>query len=56
MCGGESSVSSSLGGSQQFSLQIFPDDSLCADAEDAALSKLDKGLQSNEKTELGLEP
>lgn len=43
MCGEESSISFSLCGSQEFSLQIFPDDSLCVDAGDAALNKLEKG-------------
>lgn len=43
MCGGESSVSFSLCDCQEFSLQIFPDDSLCVDAGDVALSKLNKG-------------
>lgn len=43
--GGESSISLSLCGSQEFSPESFPDGSLCVDAEDTSLGKLNKGLQ-----------
>ena len=36
----EPCISLSLSGSQEFSPQIFPDDSLCAAAGDTALDKL----------------
>lgn len=57
MCwGSDSSISLSLSGSQEFSPQIFPDDSLCVDTADAALGKLEKARQQTEETEVGLEP
>lgn len=57
MCvkGNESSLSLSLSGSQEFSPQIFPDDFLCADAGNTALSELHKDPSSIIR-QVGTEP
>ena len=55
MC--ESSVSFSLCDCQEFSLQIFPDDTLCVEAGGVTLSKLNKGPPAeSRRQEVGLEP
>ena len=57
LCVCESSVSFSLCDCQEFSLQIFPDDTLCVEAGGVTLSKLNKGPPAeSRRQEVGLEP